>query len=335
MTRSRLLWPIGGLIVLFVLYGAYWFYASTQIRDGVNDWIAAQERAGYQIEHDGVRVGGFPYRFRIRLISPHVRAPESDGGWYAHLAALHADALPYDLSHWIVTFGGPFLLDDYIEPGSQLELNVSDARVSLVYGRDGDTERVGAEVRDFQVTTHAGRAPDIRAVEELILSGRVIEEDQLQVRLAVRGVTAAPGVLEPEVQRAFGDTASTARLAIDVSHWSALARGANAFAWRDSGGALRIVESELEWGPAHITGTGDFTIDSRARPDGRLSLRITDPDALADALVEAGIVPAENQEALRLAAMMAPRGPDGVSLPLRIHEGGIYLGPVRLGSLDG
>ena len=203
MTRSRLLWPIGGLIVLFVLYGAYWFYASTQIRDGVNDWIAAQERAGYQIEHDGVRVGGFPYRFRIRLISPHVRAPESDGGWYAHLAALHADALPYDLSHWIVTFGGPFLLDDYIEPGSQLELNVSDARVSLVYGRDGDTERVGAEVRDFQVTTHAGRAPDIRAVEELILSGRVIEEDQLQVRLAVRGVTAAPGVLEPEVQRAF------------------------------------------------------------------------------------------------------------------------------------
>ena len=153
------------------------------------------------------------------------------------------------------------------------------------------------------------------------------------VEAATQGGTGAAQKAAAELRAARRTT--EALCAVVERGLAALARGANAFAWRDSGGALRIVESELEWGPAHITGTGDFTIDSRARPDGRLSLRITDPDALADALVEAGIVPAENQDALRLAAMMAPRGPDGVSLPLRIHEGGIYLGPVRLGSLDG
>ena len=32
--------------------------------------------------------------------------------------------------------------------------------------------------------------------------------------------------------------------------------------------------------------------------------------------------------------MMAPRGPDGVALPFRIRDGGVYLGPVRLGDLE-
>jgi hypothetical protein len=142
-------------------------------------------------------------------------------------------------------------------------------------------------------------------------------------------------VLEADVARTFGETASMARIDLEVTQWETLARGANALAWRDAGGALRIAESELEWGPAHLTGSGDFTIDDLARPDGRLSLRITDPDRLADALVESGVVARENEQALRLAAMLAPRGPDGVSLPFRIHDGGIYLGPVRLGAIDG
>ena len=59
-----------------------------------------------------------------------------------------------------------------------------------------------------------------------------------------------------------------------------------------------------------------------------------DPDVLADALVQARLVPTENEQALRLAAMMAPRGPEGVSLPFRVRDGGPYLGPLRPGDLE-
>jgi hypothetical protein len=335
MTRSRLIWPIGGIVLLLALYSAYWIYAGTRIRAGVERWIAEQEAAGYTIEHAGIGVGGYPYRFSIHIDNPRFRAPDSDGGWFAHLTALRANAMPHDFSHWIVAFGGPFFLEDYTEPGSALELNATDARISLVYDENGDTERVGAELRDLDITTHAGPPPDIRSIEELLLSGLVEDDDRLRLRVTARGVTAAAGVLDRQVENAFGGTAHIARVDLEVTQWSALARGANALAWRDAGGVLHIAESELEWGPAHITGTGDFTIDALARPDGRLSLRITDPDALADALVEAGVVPQENEQALRLAAMLAPRGPEGVSLPFRIHDGGIYLGPVRLGGIDG
>lgn len=335
ITRTKLLWPIGGIVLLLLLYSAYWLFASTQIRRGVEDWIADKERAGYQIEHDGLHVSGYPYRFRIRLDTPRFHAPQSDGGWDARLEALTADAMPHDLSHWIVAFGGPLLLADYTEPDGLIEVTASDARVSLVYDTEGETERVGAEFRDLLITTRAGSPPDLRSLDELLMSGAVDENDALRMRMQVSGVRAAPGVLEPDVERAFGDTARSARIDLEVTQWSALADGANAIAWRDAGGRLEIADAELEWGPAHVTGTGDFTIDSLARPDGRLSLRITDPDALADALVEAGVVPRENEQALRLAAMLAPRSPEGVSLPFRIHDGGIYLGPVRLGAIDG
>ncbi|WP_203294981.1 DUF2125 domain-containing protein [Maricaulis parjimensis] len=334
MLRSKLLWPIAGIILVLLAYSAYWVFASQQLRKGVDDWVADQEAAGYAIEHDGVRIGGYPYRFQIRVTNSRIQAPASDGGWFAHLTEVRANAMPHDFSHWILDFTGPVTLDDYTEPGSSLELNATDARVSLVYGRRGETERVGAELRDFVVTTHAGRAPDIQAIDEVILNGMVAEDDRLRLRMMVNGITASPGVLDPDVEREFGGTAALARIDLEVSQWSALARGANALAWREADGMLHIAESELEWGPAHITGSGDFTLDSQARPDGRLSLRITDPDALANALVESGVVPEENEQALRLAAMLAPRGPDGVSLPFRIHEGGIYLGPVRLGGID-
>lgn len=286
--RTRLLWPIGGIVLLFVLYSAYWLFASMQIRQGVRDWIADKERAGYEIEHAGLHVGGYPYRFAIRLDRPHFRAPESDGGWDARLERLTANAMPHDVSHWIIAFGGPLVLEDYTGEGSLIEVTATDARISVVYNTGGQTERVGAEFRDLLVTTQAGPPPDIRSIDELLMAGAIDEDDGLVMRLALTGVRAAPGVLESDIERAFGDTASSARVELEVTHWSALAEGANAIAWRDAGGTLAISDAELEWGPAHITGTGDFTIDALARPDGRLSLHITDPDALADALVEAG-----------------------------------------------
>ncbi len=334
MLRSKLLWPILAIVLVLVAYSAYWVIASQQLRKGVDAWIADQESAGYMIEHDGVRIGGYPYRFQIRVINSRIQAPESDGGWLARFTDVRANAMPHDFAHWIVSFSGPLLLENHSGQGSAIEVNASDARVSLVYDRAGNTERVGAEIRDFVITTHAGDAPDIQAVDAILLNGLVEEDDRLRLRLMMNGVTASPGVLDSGIEREFGDTVAMARIDLEVSQWSALARGANAFAWREADGMLHIADSELEWGPAHITGSGEFTLDDQARPDGRLSLRITDPDALADALVESGIVPEENEQALRLAAMLAPRGPDGVSLPFRIHDGGIYLGPVRLGGID-
>ena len=332
--RLRFILPFGAIVFVLALYSAYWLYASTQIRAAVEAWVTDQEAAGYVIEREALTVSGYPYRFQITFRAPHITAPQSDGGWHAELASLQAHAVPYDLSHWIIRFGGPAFLDDLRGPGSRLELTASDARISLVYGDEGETERVGAELMDFTVVTRAGDPPDVASIGALYLNGIVEESNSLRVRVMAETIVTAPGALEPDVERAFGDTLALARMDFTVTEWAALARDADAMAWRDAGGQLDITAAGLQWGPADLTAVGEFTVDQMARPDGRLSLRVTDPDTLAEALVAAGMIPEQNREALRVAAMMAPRGPEGVSLPFRIRDGGVYLGPARLGGLN-
>tara|TARA_R110000868_G_scaffold177224_3_gene415567 strand:- start:7096 stop:8094 length:999 start_codon:yes stop_codon:yes gene_type:complete len=330
----RFLLPVIGVFALLVLYTGYWLHAKSTIESQVSVWIARQESAGYVIDRERIRVTGYPYRFQVEMTAPQFRAPETDGGWFARMDMLKAHALFYDFQHWIIEFDGPLWFEYGPAPMTALEVDAELALVSLVSNSRGETIRIGAELDNFQITARAGDAPDIQSIDKLLLSGIVGEDDTLRVRFEASGVSTSPSAFTPDVRRAFGDTAELSRLDVSVTHWATLANDADAAAWSRAGGRLHIAESTLEWGPAHLSGVGEFTLDQTAQLDGRLSLHITDPDALADALVQAKLVPAENEQALRLAAMMAPRGPDGVALPFRVRDGGVYLGPVRLGDIS-
>ncbi|WP_339738741.1 DUF2125 domain-containing protein [uncultured Maricaulis sp.] len=331
---KRFLFPVLGILILLVLYTAYWLHAKSTIEREVGVWIARQESAGYLIEEERIRVTGYPYRFQVELTAPQIHAPQSDGGWNARMEILKAHALFYDFRHWILEFDGPVWLEYGSETPTILEIDAELALVSLASNDRGETIRIGAEFSTVQIVTRSGQAPGLEAVESLLFSGAVAEDDTLRLRLEARNLAASEAVLAPEIGRAFGRSADLARMDLTVTQWATLAIDADAAAWSRAGGQLLIAESALEWGPAHLSGVGEFTLDATAQPDGRLSLHITDPDALAEALVLSRLVPAENEQALRLAAMMAPRGPDGVALPFRIRDGGVYLGPVRLGDLE-
>ncbi|MHA6288919.1 DUF2125 domain-containing protein [Maricaulis sp. CAU 1757] len=333
-TQSRFIWPIGAIVFVLALYSAYWVYVSGRIEASANDWISSQRSAGYEIDHGRLRVSGYPYRFQLDVSDAAITAPATEGGWTARLARLRANAMPYDLKHWLVSLQGPLDLDNYLENGSRLRLEASDARFSLVQNSFGETERIGADVRDLSIVTLAGPQPTLSAVEQWLFNSVVEEDNRLHLRSAMRGATFSADTLSADVVGAFGQTATLVQIDIGVTEWASLARGGDMRAWSEAGGRLDVAGAELRWGPAQITGTGELTLDRMARPDGRLSLHVNDPDALASALVESSIVPHENEQALRLAAMLAPRGPEGVSLPFRIQQGGLYLGPVRLGDVE-
>ena len=57
------------------------------------------------------------------------------------------------------------------------------------------------------------------------------------------------------------------------------------------GWALAVHDALLDWGPAQLAGEGELSLDDEAQPDGRLSMRIADPDSLALALVNADLIP--------------------------------------------
>jgi hypothetical protein len=331
--RLGLVLPFAGLIVGVLVHGLYWAVVAGGLDQRAEAWIAVQERAGYEIEHQGLSVGGYPFRFSLRVDAPVIGAPASDGGWRAEFERLAATAQFYNLDHWIVTLGAPARLSTQVAGEAAVYLlNADLARVSLA-ATSGATTRVGADLDGFTLTVESGPAAVVERVGQVRLSGFLDEQDRLSFALEALDVRLADSQMEPEIVEAFGSTAQRVRLSGALTHWSTLARAVDPYVWTGSGGRLEIAAAQLVWGPADINGSGEITLDTLMRPTGRLSLVVTDPDTLIGALEAAGLVYDEQGQALRLFALMAPRRDTGIALPFRLQDGGLFLGPARIGSV--
>jgi len=329
--RWSLYAPFAALAVALALYTAYWLYAAGEIRASIEGWIEDHRRAGYQIEHEGLSIGGYPFRFDARLAEPRMSAPPSEGGWRLSAPELAAGALPYDVNRWIVAARSPARLELDKDAGRGVYALRSDSARMSIAVRDGRTRRVGAEIDALEIETLEGPQAGVRRLEQLRLSGGLSDADELIIRAEANALTLAPGVVSDDVEQAFGLEAERLRLDASVTQWGALAADGDAGRWAQAGGRFIVRRAQLFWGPAQLEGDGDVTLDSRARVDGRLSVIMADPDALFDALIAGRVISRDQGEALRLAAMMAPRREAGVALPFRLQDGGLFLGPARVG----
>jgi hypothetical protein len=332
-TRRGLLIPFGLLIAVVVLHGAYWFVASGQIKTRAVDWIATQEAAGYQIEHEGLSVSGYPFRFSLRVEAARIAAPAAEGDWRASVPQVAATAQFYNLNHWIVTPDGPIVLEAQTEGGpARWRLTSQSARLSLA-ASGGATTRIGASVDDLVLEVEAGPRPALEAVDSLALSGFLDRDDTLALRIQADGLRLAADVLDAPLEAAFGRELQVIRMDAALSEFAALARSGDPAEWRRAQGVLQINRTQLIWGVIDLAGSGDLALDDDLLPAGRLSMVVNDPETLITALVEAGLVHDEQGDALRLAALMAPRREGGVALPLRLQGGAVFLGPARLSSV--
>ncbi len=329
-SRTMLFVPFVALIVVVVLHAVYWTIIASQIEHRALAWIQAQEAAGYQVGYDSLRVGGYPFRFALRAEAPQLTAPASEGGWTAQVERLSAAAQFYDLNHWIVS---PMGQGTVLSAGETYTLTAESARLSL-RARQGATSRLGASITALTIAGPEGRQPPITAVDRLAMSGFLDEDDQLALRIQSEGVILGDGALDPALAEAFGQEAALMRIDAVVTQWSALARRADPFDWRQANGALVVNQSQLIWGPAELAGDGEIGLDADLLPEGRLSVVVTDPETLIGALESAGLVVDEQGAALRLAALMAPRQDGGIPLPLRLREGAIFFGPARIGTFS-
>lgn len=333
--RRALLIPFAVLAGLVLIHGVYWIMASGQIASRAEAWIAAQEAAGYEIDHEGLSVRGYPFRFSLRARAPSIAAPEAEGGWRASLDQLAATAQFYDLNHWILTPDGQARVQAMTEAGpADWRVSAESARLSVA-GSNGLTRRLGASAQALVLEAQTGPQPAVRAIAAVNVSGLLTEAGALALRVQADDLQLADGVLDPALQTAFGREAAVWRMDASITAFAALARAGDPAEWRRAGGVLDIHQAQLIWGAADVSGQGQVALDSRLWPEGRLSVIVTDPETLITTLVQAGLVHDEQGEALRLAALMAPRREGGIALPLRLREGGLFLGPARIGAFAG
>lgn len=330
--RLSLLIPFGVLLGVIVLHAVYWFVVAGQIRGQADRWIAEQEAAGYVVSHEGLSVGGYPFRFSLRVVSPDIAAPTAEGGWQAQAERLAATAQFYDLNHWILTPGGEVALEAMMSDGpARWVAGFESAQMSLL-SSGGVTTRIGASMTGLALAAEAGAAPVIEAVGALNLSGFLGEEDVFALRIQADEVQIAESQLDDRLENAFSREIELWRMEGVVTHFDALARVGDPAEWRRAGGALDVTRAQLIWGAADVSGAGQIALDADLLPAGRLSVVVTDPETLIGALVQADLVHEEQGDALSLAALMAPRRESGIALPFRLQNGAVFLGPARLGT---
>lgn len=317
------------LAILFVLglYSAYWVYARTQIVRYVADWEAAQTDAGFIIAHNNLRVGGYPYRFSVSADDVVMQAPAIDGGWELEMNAFEANAMPYDLAHWVISVGD---IVRFRQDGQGLGLTTETARFSVA-GSGGVTQRIGAEISGLQIESLGSAAVTITAVEALRLSAATGETGDMAIRLQLGGVQLVGDQIDPVLIGSFGDHITRLQADFVISQWPELARSADLGTWARAGGVYSLREFHIGWGRLNMDAEGEMSLDEALHPTGRISLNLLDPEAVVDAMIESGSIPEQNYGALRLVAQSAPRTDAGTAIPLSFRNGGVYFGPVRLG----
>jgi hypothetical protein len=332
-SRLGLYLPFGALALAIVIHAAYWVIMSGQIHTAAEAWIEDKVEAGYAIDYSTMKVRGYPFRFTIHLSEAEVSAPATDGGWRISMDAAAASAQFYNLDHWIVTLGQNAILDTRIDgERSQYALVSEKARLSLIT-RKGVTSQIGAEINALSIEALSGPEPMIGAVERFAMNGRMAETGEFISGFEIEGMRFHDSQLDNPLQSAFGDTVTLVQLDSVLTEFDTLSLAGDPLAWSRAGGRLVIRQTRLDWGPAALTGSGEITLDREIRPAGRLSVVVSDPESLISALEDARLVYDEQGAALRLAAMMAPRRDEGIALPFLLQDGGLFLGPARIGEV--
>ncbi len=326
----QFLMPLIVLSGLLIAYMAYWFLARGEILAWAENWVEAQNQAGYVIEYDRLRVGGFPLRFELIADGIDATAPPHEGGWSIRTDQLTASAMPYDLTNWVIDMSAPLDFESIYPDRRIRHFEASTARLNIGSGGQG-TQRIGLIVDDLSISVLEGGAVPVQSIASLRIDGEIRDGDTLRVQSEITDLVFNRDGLDTPLIDAFGQTVDHIDADFSILRWPSLASNGDIANWGRDRGRLVIDSTRIDWGEANLTIDGDLGLDSAVQPEGHLSLYFVDPDAVIARLETANLINRDNARAMRLLAQAAPRDDRGSALPLSLRRGGVYIGPLRLG----
>ncbi len=334
--RPRPIHLLLGLVLLLALVGAghavLWNLMADRLQAGFDIWASARRAQGWRVDHGAPVRGGWPLAATLRL--PEFRL--SGGGatipggmeWAAEAVTLRV-ALPR-LDELELHAGGaqrlrlaaldlPFRADR-LEGRVPLQANVlprggSFAASRLRLGTPAGGVEVGA--LDLDLDT---RATAIEGEAALTLRGG------LRDLLLPVATPLGRGIAE---------------IGVDASITGPIPGGRSpavrAATWRDSGGTVELRRLDLPGGAAGAGAAATLALDETLQPMGAGTLRLTGAEAVLDALVTAGLLPARNAGLARrvvgLLARPQESGPPAVEVPLTLEDRALSVARIPVGRI--
>jgi hypothetical protein len=366
-TFLRIVVPVAVLVGLAVVWCGLWYYAAGVANRTLAAWIASEAAAGRVYTCGSEGIAGFPFSIQVRCVQAaatfKTAQPQLD---------LAANDITFTAQVWrpTVLVGdvvGPVTV---AAPGQapSLVANWSSARMR-VDGLPPNPEAISINVERPQLDRGAGGAAlftaDNATLEARIVSGTIENHPVIDVTLHFVAA-AAPSVHALLAQPVRGDVEIVVRGFKDLEQKPLAERLRELAA---DGGSIELKTLRLQRADAIVIGSGKITVNARGQLDGTLQVSVNGLDAIVpqlgiDRVIEqqvdqltgggqaeqglaaldrlvpglSGVVRQGTNAALvdDVKKMGQPTEIDNkpaVALPLRLSDGAVYLGLIRIGDV--
>ena len=234
---------IPGLFLLILLvvggWSGYWFYLSSQIRQGLAQTETRLEAAGWRIEHGEPRIDGWPFRIQVVMDDVEVIAPSGHG---LRAPELRTEATAYQLDRWVIVASEGLELGRAAKGWVAVEGQALRASLSQLRGTP---PRVIVEFDQPRFTPTEGSEPfPITQAERLIINLMPEAEGRAGVLFDLDAATPRPGGVLARMSENRVFDLSAEGVADQAARLSGATWSEALAAWSREGGALTEVRLE-------------------------------------------------------------------------------------------
>lgn len=313
------------LVVLGLLWSAWWYGAGYMMRRSVANWFDAQQALGWQADYAAMSTSGYPLRLFTTLDKPALADPSTGIAWQAdwlHLQSpaiwpgrltLHFPPSPQRLS-WLdqtaAIAAQDMLADLHLSPGVALELE----RMALQSGPLSVSSEEGSLLTAQTVTMTMVQA-DAPEVYDIIIDAAGVAAGPL-LRRNTSSASALPDT--------FGTLDVTMRVGFDRP-WDRRALEER----RPQPTSINLSKAQIEWGPLRLKATGQVNVDDQGIPDGQVTLKAENwRDMLALTQESGALSPRSAAASEKVLSLLSGFGgnDDTLDATVNLRNGTIYFG---------
>lgn len=331
-SRRGLVVPFAIVGVLLAAWTGWWFYLAGQLETRIALQTESLRQAGWQVNHEPVSVGGWPFRTRIAFPAADIVTPSGHG---VAASRLVAEASAWNPGHWVVLAPDGLVLTRAGK--GQVAVEGEALRMSVSHLRDRFPD-LRIELARPTFTPVAGADPFPLASAERIelytrphLTDGEAATDEMDVLFRLtdgRGRAGGP------VEGATREGRLSAEVEATIEQASRL-RGvdsAGVFAsWTEAGGRFTAIKGRLQAGESRASISSDLLwAREDGRLEGRLALTAERPGEAIAGLAGSRSGAVNRAGAAGAAAAAGVQGDRPMDLVLLFRDGRTWLGPFAL-----
>ena len=323
-----LLWV---LLAGVLLWAGWWTVASVGMQRAIAAWIVARKAEGWQAEVADIERGGFPTHLRTRLVAPQIADPEtgvavelahidiSAPAWWPGYVDLRLPETPVllasPLGRSYLTLAGAGA-EMRVKPGARLELRsmLAGAEAWRWFGDDatlltGDALRLQA--------AQAEGAPETYRIDFDALNLTPGDDWRAAIRLPA------------DWPQSFESLSADMTVIFDRP-WDREALSSR----RPQPVVITLHGVKAVWGKLAFRAVGDLSIDPFGVPEGLITLKAENWQAMLDLAQTSGLVTPLYRlqlETVLGALAQATGSTKGLDVEIRFRAGRMSVGPIQLG----